>query len=429
MKSLINFKLKQFLFICFLLFICSVSSTKKSIMQSLSNNNDKSSSRKGVFIQMKKVPIEPKKSIKFVREMQKSLSSNTNHLRTSFIQKTSKKKNGINKRIPLKNYGNSQYIGIVEIGKPPQSMPVIFDTGSGNLWVTSSRCTAPSCGIHKSFNGSMSETYNPLGLGVEVTFGSGVVTGEINSDSFKLGSLVVPEQKFGEILDESGDVFNDGKFSGILGLSYPEMAAYESTPVFDSIISHKLLDHNIMTFYYSYNEAEDGEIAFGYIDKSKYTGKIKYYNVTDKYYWTIDMNDIKVDGKSLGLCQDVCKAVLDTGTSLITGPTEDLKILMESIPVENDCKGYENAPTIEFVLGNDSYILEPEEYILKSVDLFGNKDCSALMSPLDVDEPHGPLWIFGDVFMQKYFTVFDRDLDRVGLALAKHKKERVAYSQ
>ena len=64
-------------------------------------------------------------------------------------------------------------------------------------------------------------------------------------------------------------MFNSGNFAGILGLAYPSMSAYESTPVFDSIIKKKLLDKNIMTFYYSYNENEDGQITFGYIDTSK----------------------------------------------------------------------------------------------------------------------------------------------------------------
>ena len=269
---------------------------------------------------------------------------------------------------------------------PGQPIPVIFDTGSGNLWVTSSRCKAHACTIHTAYSHADSKKFKKLGLGVSVTFGTGKIVGEINQDQFKLGNLIIAEQKFGEILDEIGEVFEYGKFSGILGLSYPALAVRDVTPVFDNIIQNKFLEKNLISFYYSLNEQTDGQITFGYLDSTKYSGELIYYPVIDQHYWTIQLDDIKYNGKSLGLCPNKCKAVIDTGTTLITGPSRDLKVLLKAIPVGSDCKDYHLGGDLTFVFGGEEYNLSTNEHILQS-EVLGVSSCRALMMPIDVPEP------------------------------------------
>lgn len=63
----------------------------------------------------------------------------------------------------LNNFKNSQYVGNLSIGNPPQEIDVIFDTGSSNFWITSVDCLDPGCLSHKSFDGSKSSSYSRVG--------------------------------------------------------------------------------------------------------------------------------------------------------------------------------------------------------------------------------------------------------------------------
>lgn len=47
--------------------------------------------------------------------------------------------------------------------------------------------------------------------------------------------------------------------------------------------------------------------------------------------------------------------------------------------------------------------------------------CRAGLSALDVPEPNGPVWILGDMFMMRYFSVFDRDSDTVSFGKSNPK--------
>ena len=103
------------------------------------------------------------------------------------------------------------------------------------------------------------------------------------------------------------------------------MAAYGFRPLFDGIMDQKKLDKNIFSFYFDKTDGEDySQLTLGGIDESVLDEPVQYFPVIDKYYWMIEAENILINGKDFNLCPGGCKVVADTGTSFITGPSDQL---------------------------------------------------------------------------------------------------------
>lgn len=94
---------------------------------------------------------------------------------------------------------------------------------------------------------------------------------------------------------------------------------------------------------------------------------MKYHKVKDgNYYWAIEAEKLLVGGKDTGICKShsKCSLVIDSGTSLFTGPTKDLKVLLSKLDTGNGCSNLTDLPSITWVIDGAHYTLKPEEYIL-----------------------------------------------------------------
>lgn len=332
--------------------------------------------------------------------------------------------------VGLHNIKNTQYVGRVGIGTPPQYLDVIFDTGSSNLWVTSCACDSRACQLHACFDSSASDSYKEVGYDIEVKFGTGNIEGFISQDTFSLGPLKIRGQNFGEITVENGDVFHTARFSGIMGLAFPSLSAYDFTPVFDNIMAQDLLAEPMFSFYFSKLPVQESALFFGAPDPNFYVGNITWVPVKKQFYWETRLEDIELDGERMHFCDDFddgCKIVFDTGTSLVTGPYHNIGTLLDKFNLDADCGNVHSLPRMTFIVGGTRFHLEPEDYILESTEKTsaytggGNKKhCKAGFMPLDVPPPRGPLWILGDIFMRKFYCIFDRANNRIGLAYAQH---------
>jgi len=198
--------------------------------------------------------------------------------------------------------------------------------------------------------------------------------------------------------------------------------------VFDSIIQQHLPPTNAFSFYDSKPPRQDSAVEFGEPNHAHYTGDITWIDVSKEVYWELKLYDVYIGDQPQNFCPgEPCKIVVDTGTSLLTGPSTEIAQLVRGLGVGR-CGDYKNLPTLSYEVGDSKgkwkFTLEPEFYVVQSdtaaEDSQSPKYCKPGFMSLDVPAPRGPLWILGDVFMQKFFAIFSRNPARVGFAVSRH---------
>ena len=317
--------------------------------------------------------------------------------------------------VVIHDYQNAQYYGSLVVGTPGEEINVIYDTGSSNLWVPNSDC----CGwfsSHNFYHESKSSTYVANGSTFKIEYGSGPVSGFYSKDTVNIGGVSIADYTFAEVTDVSGlgISYSLGKFDGICGMAWGSISVDGvRTPV------EGLVDAGaepVFAFYLG-NQV-DGELTIGGVNSAHYTGDFAYTNLESTSYWQVNLDGLKLNGAAVGTTP---YAIVDSGTSLLAGPTTDVKSIAASLSLSTtilsskeytvDCGATYN---VVYTVGGADYELTEKDLVMSN----SGGTCLFGMTAIDVPAPRGPLWILGDVFMRKYYVKFDVGQKRLGFALS-----------
>jgi len=154
-------------------------------------------------------------------------------------------------------------------------------------------------------------------------------------------------------------------------------------------------------------------------------------------YWQLEVHGISVvepngQRRELDFCADgECRAIVDTGTSLLGVPSElgvQLADMLRHRPSPGGgCGG--PGPELEVDLGGFAVRLGPEDFSRPDIEAHEDAEgsdeavegCVPMLMYIDLPPPMSPrTLILGEPVLQKYYTAFDTAGPRVGFVLAKH---------
>merc|ERR1712122_440899 len=150
----------------------------------------------------------------------------------------------------------------------------------------------------------------------------------------------------------------------------------------------------------------DGELTIGGVNSAHYTGDFAYTNLESTSYWQVNLDGLKLNGAAVGTTP---YAIVDSGTSLLAGPTTDVKSIAASLSLSTTILSSK-----EYTVGGADYEFTEKDLVISN----SGGTCLFGMTAIDVPAPRGPLWILGDVFMRKYYVKFDVGQKRLGFALS-----------
>ncbi|KAI9103271.1 aspartic peptidase domain-containing protein [Phlyctochytrium arcticum] len=340
------------------------------------------------------------------------------------------------------------YQGAIEIGTPPQNMTVLFDTGSSMLWVQAATTTGAVNQKGALFDAAKSttlKTSNTQAPPIEYVDGTRV-SGVLVQDTVAINGLAVPNLQFEVATNIVSSNQNASGMDGIMGLSFAQ-SGFQTW--WEEVVKTNKATSPVFGYHLDASNTA-GALTFGGVDLSRFQGDLSWIPVTKSpssppyLFWQLSMSGISLGSSSSQRISLGSRftTVFDTGTSLAILPTQVAAQLNRALgfdPVSTSapilyaapCPGGRipsSFPTIKFEFTDGHFInIAPADYIfLQPTDTPGLTACVSGFAGQDIGGGGQvglgggvtPSAIFGNIFLRAFYTVFDSENKRIGVASA-----------
>jgi cathepsin D len=252
-----------------------------------------------------------------------------------------------------------------------------------------------------------------------------------------MGGFTIPSQTFLTVNRLSANLLED-PVSGIMGLAFSTIASTKATPFWEALATGGQLSAQEMGFWLTradptsqVAEVPGGVFTLGGTNTSLFTGDIDFQNmpVSTPSFWLQSLASATVNGQSVQITTgESALSAIDTGTTLIGGPTNDVAAIWAAVPgsgPSQSSQGFFNFPcttqvSVAFSFGGKSWAISTQDMNI-GPESRGSALCLGAIFDLsmgtNIQSGSGnPNWVIGDTFLKNVYTVFRASPPSVGFA-------------
>ncbi|KAL4782734.1 aspartic peptidase domain-containing protein [Aspergillus varians] len=329
------------------------------------------------------------------------------------------------------------YFCNVTVGTPGQSLRLILDTGSSDLWCNAANSTLCSssrdpCRISGSFDPDSSSSLSYVSSDFNISYADGTgAVGDYVTDTLHIGGTTIRGFQF-------GIGYSSSSAEGVLGIGYPSNEvqvarfgddAYPNLPQF--FMENDMVQSSAYSLWLNDLEANTGSILFGGVDTEKYHGDLQtipIQSVSGGYSeFLIALTGVSLDTKSRNhvLSSSVLPVavLLDSGSSLSYLPDSIAEDIYNDIGVTYEpstgagyapCSLAQDNINITFKFSSPEITVGIDELVIDAGDLrFSSGERACIFGIVPAGDGTA---VLGDTFLRSAYVVYDLTNNEISLA-------------
>ncbi|KGO59225.1 Ribosomal protein S10 [Penicillium expansum] len=329
------------------------------------------------------------------------------------------------------------YFCNVTLGTPKQSVRLVLDTGSSDLWTNtpnSTLCASTKnvCAEAGTYDPSSSSSYSFVNSDFNISYADGSgAAGDYVTDTLTIGGTTIKDFQFGV-------GFSSGSSEGVLGIGYTTNevqvgrngdSAYANLP--KAMVNKGVIQSNAYSLWLNDLDANTGSILFGGVNSKKYHGALQtvpVQKVGGQYSeFIIALTKVSLTNSSsentYSSSSIPAGVLLDSGSSLTYLPDALVQEIYDDLGVsyESDsgigyveCSMADEDITLSYTFSSPTINVGINEMIIDAGDLYfrnGKRACIFGIVPAGSSTA-----VLGDTFLRSAYVVYDLANNEISLA-------------